>query len=626
MSRDQILTFVILAGLIALFLWDRLRYDLVALLALLGAVGCGVVPADKAFNGFSNQVLPLIGAALIVSVAIGQSGAIEVMLRWLTPLMRSKELQVGILVACVTLLSAFMKNIGALAIFISAAIQVARRNNRSPSEFLMPLSFASLLGGSMTLIGTSPNLLISAVRQELTGQPFHMFDFTPIGAGIAVFGVLFLAVGWRLLPRGRRGSASAMNFTIEDYTSEVRLPEKSPFVGRTVGDIEKLGGGAVGIVGLIRESGRRQIPTRRWKLHADDVLVVEGDPQTLEQFARDGNLELVGSEKLPANTPEKVLAVAAQDEARVTASGKESARQPETPARERPPPDERALSTVEAVIADGSELIGHSAATLHLRERYGVNVLAIGRRGQLRSTRLRRTRFKLGDAIVLQGHTGRLPDILLALGCLPLAERTLNLGRRRQIFAPLLILAAAIALAGLELVPAALAFVGAAVALVVFGLVTLKEAYAAAEWPILVLIGCLIPIGEAVQHNGTAKLVATALAGGLAHMPSYAVLAALLAATMLVTPILHHAAAVLVMGPIAASLAQQLGYKIDPFLMAVAFGAGSDFLTPIGHQSNTLVMGLGGYRFGDYWKLGLPLSFLVVMLGVPLIMIFWPLR
>ncbi|HZK89900.1 MAG TPA: SLC13 family permease, partial [Stellaceae bacterium] len=236
MSRDQILTFVILAGLIALFLWDRLRYDLVALLALLGAVGCGVVPADKAFNGFSNQVLPLIGAALIVSVAIGQSGAIEVMLRWLTPLMRSKELQVGILVACVTLLSAFMKNIGALAIFISAAIQVARRNNRSPSEFLMPLSFASLLGGSMTLIGTSPNLLISAVRQELTGQPFHMFDFTPIGAGIAVFGVLFLAVGWRLLPRGRRGSASAMNFTIEDYTSEVRLPEKSPFVGRTVGD------------------------------------------------------------------------------------------------------------------------------------------------------------------------------------------------------------------------------------------------------------------------------------------------------------------------------------------------------------------------------------------------------
>ena len=624
MSRDQILTFVILFCLVALFLWDRLRYDLVALLALLAAVAAGIVPADKAFAGFSNPVLPLIGAALIVSVAIGQSGAIEVLLRWLNPLMRSSNLQVGILVACVAVLSAFMKNIGALAIFIAAAIQVARRNNRSPSEFLMPLSFASLLGGSMTLIGTSPNLLISAVRQELTGQPFHMFDFTPVGAGIALCGVLFLAVGWRLLPGGRRGSASSTNFSLEDYTSEVRLTKKSSFVGRTVGDVEKLGGGDVDIIALIREGGRRQIPTRRWKLYADDVLVVEADPQTLEQFARDGNLELVGTEKPPEKAPTKVLELAAQD-ARVAADSK-VAGDPETQVAERPAPDKRELSIVEAVIGAGSDLIGHSAATMHLRERYGVNVLAIGRRGRRRSTRLRQTRFQMGDAIVLQGHTARLPDILVALGCLPLAERPLNLGRRRRIFLPLGLLAVAIVLAGFELVPAAIAFVGAAVALVLFGLVTLKEAYGAVEWPILVLIGALIPIGEAVQQNGTAKLVATALAGSLAHMPSYAILAALFAATMLVTPILHHAAAVLVMGPIAASLAQQLGYKIDPFLMVVAFGAGSDFLSPIGHQSNTLVMGLGGYRFGDYWKLGLPLSVMVVVLGVPLIMLFWPLH
>ncbi len=615
MSRDQILTFALLFGLIGLFLWDRLRYDLVALLALLAAVAAGIVPADKAFNGFSNPVLPLIGAALIVSVAIGQSGAIEVLLRYLTPVLRSPDLQVGVLVACVALLSAFMKNIGALAIFISAALQVARRNKRSPSEFLMPLSFASLLGGSMTLIGTSPNLLASAVRQELTGQPFHMFDFTPVGAGLALCGVLFLAFGWRLLPR-RRGAVGGASFTLEEYTSEVRIPEKSAFVGRTVGDLEKLSAGGIGITALVRDDGR-QIPTRRWKLYADDVLVVEADPQALEQFARDGNLELVGSEKLPEAPTKKVLDAAAQE-----ASVKEP--RAAEPPPERPTPEDRRLSTVEAVIAAGSDLIGQSAATLHLRERYGVNVLAIGRRGRLRSTRLRRTRFKLGDAIVLQGHTSRLPDILLALGCLPLAERRLGLGRRRQIIAPLLIIALAIGLSGFELVPAPIAFVGAAVALTLFGLVTLKEAYAAVEWPILVLIGALIPIGEAVQQNGTAKLVATVLAGGLAHLPAYAILAALFAATMLITPILHHAAAVLVMGPIAASLAQQLGFKIDPFLMAVAFGAGSDFLSPIGHQSNTLVMGLGGYRFGDYWKLGLPLSVMVVVLGVPLIMLFWP--
>ena len=624
MSRDQILTVVLLLGLIALFLWDRLRYDLVALLALLAAIAAGIVPADKAFNGFSNPVLPLIAAALIVSVAIGQSGAIELLLRYLNPVMRSKELQVGVLAACVAVLSAFMKNIGALAIFIAAALQVARRNKRSPSEFLMPLSFASLLGGSMTLIGTSPNLLASAVRQELTGQPFHMFDFTPVGAGLALCGTLFLAIGWRLLPR-RRGAASNTDFTIEDYTSELRLPEKSPFVGRTVGELEKLSGGDIAIAALIRDHGRRQIPTRRWKLYAADVLVVEADPQALEQFARDGNLELIGSEEPPAQAPAKVVEMAATD-ARVAESGKTAAMARETreQARERPPTDERPLSVVEAVIAAGSDMIGRSAATLHLRERYGVNVLAIGRRGSLRSTRLRQARFKLGDTIVLQGHTARLPDILTTLGCLPLAERPLNLGRPRRIILPLLIVAAAIGLAGLELVPAQIAFVGAAAALALLGIVTLREAYDAVEWPILILIGALIPIGEAVQQNGTAKLIATALAGDLAHMPSYAVLAVLMAATMLVTPILHHAAAVLVMGPIAASLAQQLGFRIDPFLMAVAFGAGSDFLSPIGHQSNTLVMGLGGYRFGDYWKLGLPLSVMVVALGVPLILLFWP--
>jgi len=617
----QAYTLILLACLIVLFLWDRLRYDLVALLALLAAVAAGVVPADHAFAGFANPVLPLIGAALIVGVAVGQSGAIEVLLRRLTPMMRSKDLQVGILVACVAVLSALMKNIGALAIFVSAALQVARRNDRPPSEFLMPLSFASLLGGSMTLIGTSPNLLTSAVRQELTGQPFHMFDFMPVGAGTALCGVVFLSVGWRLLPR-RRSAASGSKFALEEYTSELRLTKNSPFVGRTVGEVEKLGGGQIGIAALVRDHGRRQIPTSRWKLYAGDVLVVEADPQALEQFARDGNLALVGTEKPPEKAPQKVLALVGR-EAGVTSSEADEGDALQT---ERPVPDEHPLSTVEAVIAPGSDMIGRSAAALHLRERYGANVLAIGRRGRLRATRLRQTRFKLGDTIVLQGHTGQLPDILLALGCLPLAERTHHFGRRRQILLPLAIVAAAMALSGFELVPAQIAFVGAAVALVLFGLTTLKEAYAAVEWPILVLIGALIPIGEAAQQNGTAKLIATALAGGLTHLPSFADLAAIFVATMLVTPILHHAAAVLVMGPIAASLAQQLGYKIDPFLMAVAFAAGSDFLTPIGHQSNTLVMGLGGYRFGDYWKLGLPLSVMVVVLGVPLIMFCWPLH
>lgn len=617
MSRDQILTLAILGTLIVLFLWDRLRYDLVAMLALLASVAAGIVPADHAFSGFANPILPLIGAALIVSTAIAQSGLIEILLRWLRPLMASRELQVGSLVLCVALLSAFMKNIGALAIFIPAAIQVARRNDRSPSEFLMPLAFASLLGGSMTLVGTSPNLLISAVRQELVGQPFHMFDFTPVGGGIALCGVLLLAVGWRLLPDGLRGAANISSFTIEDYTSELRLLDGSPFAGRTVGDVEELTGGEVAIAALIRDGGRRYIPARGWMLYSDDILVVEADPQAIEQFAREGKLELVGTEK----TPEKVAAVASSDAAGAPPEPDDKP----VPAK-GPPSAERELSVVEAVVSAGSDLIGHSAAELHLRERYGVNVLAIGRRARLSPMPLRQVRFHLGDAVVLQGYTNRIADVLAALGCLPLAERQLKLGRKRKLFLPLVILGLAIVLSGLELVPVEIAFVAAAVAVILCGLATLKEAYAAVEWPILVLLGALIPIGQAVQQTGTANLIASSLAGVAAYLPAYAVLALVLAVTMLVTPILHHAAAVLVMGPIAGSLAQTLGYRIDPFLMAVAVGAGSDFLSPIGHQSNTLVMGLGGYRFGDYWKLGLPLSLLVIGLGVPLIMTVWPLH
>lgn len=606
MTKDQILTLAILAGMIALFLSNRIRYDLVGVLGLMAAVAAGIVPADHAFAGFSNPVLPLIGAALVVSAAIGQSGAVEILLRWLNPLLRSREMQVGVLVACVTLLSAFMKNVGALAIFLPAALQVARRHDRSPSEFLMPLAFGSLLGGSCTLIGTSPNLLISSVRQNLVGAPFQMFDFTPVGAGMALLGVLFLAVGWRLVPR-RRSRAAELTFPVEDYTSELRVGKGSPYLGRTVGDIEDLSGGAVSVTAVIRDEARRHVPGARWPLHAEDVLVVEAEPQAIEQLARDGNLEVVGGEKPPPST---APAASVETEPQPAAEEPQAAR----------------LEVVEAVVTPDSPLIGRSAAELHLRSLYGVNVLAISRRGRRSHIRLRRVQFQLGDVIVFQGHPEAIYDTVAALGCLPLAERQLKLGRPRRLAWPLLILGAAMAVSGFELVPAAIAFVGAALAIVLLRLLPVREAYAAIEWPILIMIGAMIPVGEAVSKTGTADLIA----GGMSELglllPAYGVLALVLATSMLVTPVLHHAPAVLVMGPIAASLAQKLGCNVDPFLMAVAIGAGSDFLSPVGHQSNTLVMGLGGYRFGDYWRLGLPLSLLVVGLGVPLILIFWPLH
>ncbi|HEX3954827.1 MAG TPA: SLC13 family permease [Stellaceae bacterium] len=617
MTRDQMLTLAILAGMIILFLSNRVRVDMVGLLGLLAAVMAGIVPANDAFSGFSNPVLPLIGAALVVSAAIGQSGAVEILLRWMNPVLRIRRLQVGTLVACVAILSAFMKNVGALAIFLPAAVQVARRSERSPSEFLMPLAFASLIGGSCTLIGTSPNLLIASVRQQLLGQPFKMFDFMPVGAGIAIVGVIFLSFGWRLLPRGRRGGRAEVAFKIEDYTSELRVGTKSAYTGRTVGEIEELSGGAITVTAIIRANTGRRVPSRHWRLEKEDIVVIEAEPQAIEQIARDGNLEVVGSETPPSTIPATAATVAeaADDE------GQAPPAQPATP--ETRPAE---LEVVEAYIAPDSLLIGRSAVELHLRELYGVNVLAVSRRGKRSRTRLRRMRFQLGDVVVFQGYPEAVYDTLAALGCLPLAERQLKLGRPRKLMLPLAILIVAMMLSGFELVPVAIAFVGAAVAIALLRLLSPDEAYAAIEWPILIMIGAMIPVGESVSKTGTAELIA----GGLAHLatvlPAYGMLGMILVTSMLVTPLLHHAPAVLVMGPIAASLAQKLGYHVDPFLMAVAIGAGSDFLSPVGHQSNTLVMGPGGYRFSDYWHLGLPLSLMVVLLGVPLILIFWPLH
>jgi di/tricarboxylate transporter len=602
----QITIFVILAGMLALFVWDRLRYDLVAVLALLAAVLTGVIPPNKAFSGFSNEVLPLIAGALAISAAIGNSGVVELLIRRLAPALRSPDLEVGVLVGLVTALSAFMKNIGALAIFLPVAIQLAQRSRRSPSELLMPLSFGSLIGGLATLIGTSPNLLISSLRRNLEGAPFRMFDFAPVGVGIALCGVAFLAFGWRLLPRGRLAKPAPEDlFHIEDYTAEVKVPPGSPMVGKTVAELEAMGEDGITIVAVIEGDDRRVVPQPGRVLRDNDVLVVESDPTQLASVVDRAKLQLVGSEKIPRK-PEK-------------AGAEDGAAAPSRLER-------RAVEPVEAVITSGSILVGTSTARLRLRQRFGVNLLAVSRRGRRSTARLHRSRLQSGDVVVLQGPPNAMPAILARLGCLPLAGRKLRLGKPRQLVVPFLILAAAMIAASAEIVPAPVAFMAGAALLALFRILTLQEIYDSIEWPILILLGALIPVGEAVQTTGATDLIAGWIASAAASLPPFAILGVVLLVTMLATPILHHAAAVIVMGPVAASLAGRLGLPVDPFLMAVAVGAGSDFLSPIGHQCNTLVLGPGGYRFGDYWRLGLPLSMIVLVVGVPLIMLFWPLR
>ena len=588
MTLEQGLAFAVLIGTVALFIWGRLRYDLVAMLGLLVGILVGIVPTEEAFSGFSDDIVIVIASALVVSAAVERTGVVESLVRPLERYMRSTGAQIAVLGSAVTALSAFVKNIGALAIFIPIAVQFSRRGKVPVSRLLMPLSFGSLLGGLMTLIGTSPNIIVARMREEILGEPFKMFDFLPVGLGLAAAGVAFLTVGWRLLPAERRGRAQDA-FELEDFTTEAVLPAGSPMVGKTVIDLEKLVEDAVTVIAIIRERWRRYVPAGHWVLFADDVLVLEGDANELKKVVDKAKLQLVGHADLP-----------------------------------KEPQQADEIGVVEAVVLERSDLVGSSAEQMQLRQRYRVNLLAIRRAGRRIAQRLRRVRFQPGDVIVLQGALDTMPETLADLGCLPLAQRNIRLGEQRRAAVSIPILAAAMILVSLQLVPVSVAFFGAATLVVLTGALTLRETYEAIPWPIIVLIGALLPLSEAVQRTGGSGLMAGFLADFAAGLPPIGALAITITAAMAVTPFLNNAATVLVMAPVAAGVARNLGLSADPFLMAVAIGAACDFLTPIGHQCNTLVMGPGGYRFGDYWRLGLPLSILVVALGSVLIAMVWP--
>jgi di/tricarboxylate transporter len=470
------------------------------------------------------------------------------------------------------------------------AFQLARRSDKPVSAVLMPMSFGALLGGIVTMIGTSPNIIVSRVRQEIVGEPFGMFDFTPVGAGIALAGLLFLVVGYRLLPRGRKGTASIdAAFTLEGYTTEANVPDDSPLAGKTVGDLEKLAEDKVEVILLLRGRNRRYAPPEGTTIKAGDIVLLEGEPDVLERVVAEARLKLARNE-----TNQEV----------------------DTPTDD--------IGVMEAVVGSDSPVVGRTPTQMRLHERYGVDLLAVSRRGERVSDRMRSVKLQPGDVIVLQGNLNTMPEALGDLRCLPLAARDLRLGGSRRGLLSVPVLGIAMVLVSTHAVPVAIAFFGAAVVMLLIRALTLREAYDIMEWPILILLGALIPVSDALRATGGTELIAGWLSAAGDLLPPIGTLALILIAAMAVTPFLNNAATVLVMGPIAASFAAKLGYRPDAFLMAVAIGAACDFLTPIGHQCNTLVMGPGGYRFGDYWRLGLPLSIIVVLVGVPLIAIFWP--
>lgn len=588
MSPEQGLAFGVLGVTIGLFIWGRLRYDMVALLSLLIGLAVGVVPFDRAFHGFGDPVVVVIAAALVVSAAIQRSGLIERLVRPMLSRPLGQNTLTALLVGMVAGLSAFMKNVGALSIFIPAAFRLAKRNNSSASLLLMPMAFGSLVGGLMTLFGTSPNIIVSRVRADLTGHPYAMFDYFPVGFGLSLCAVLFLSFAWRLLPRERKPLAEG-RLAVEDYLSEVRVETDSAILGSTVADLEQLfSEGSITVAAIIRDQEQRYIPGAHWKFLAGDILLIEGDPVMIKPLLEEAGLTLMASGTSPLQPGADFI-------------------------------------LAEAVVMPGSQLVGSTLLKSEIRARHGAAVLAVRRAERHFATRLQQMDLRVGDVLVIEGAEDSLPGVLADLGCLPLADRGQPRGRR-QVLLPLVIAGLAMAVIAAGLVPVAIGFFSAAVLLVMFRTISLREAYEAIHWPIIIMLAALIPVSDAMKTTGASELVAAWLVQGAAHLSPEIAVGLVMLGSMLLAPFLHHAPTVLVMGPIAAGMAGKLGLNIDPFLMAVAVGAGCDFLTPIGHQCNTLVMGPGGYRFGDYWRLGLPLSLIVLVVGTVLIEIFWPLR
>ena len=589
MTADQATLFGILFFVFVFLIWGRWRYDLVAFVALLIALLTGIVPKEQAFSGFGHPATVIIALVLIVSRGLSNSGVIELVARYLVDASRKLSTHITVMSGLAAALSALMNNVAALALLMPVDMQAAKKAGRSPSLSLMPLSFASILGGMITLIGTPPNIVIAEFRGDALGEPYRMFDFAPVGLACAVVGVAYVAlIGWRLLPSERHSADPGKDlFDLADYIAEVRVPEGSSAIGKRVRDLDKKATKSdVEIIGLIRKGRRLPGLARIAKIQAGDILVLEATPDSLEEALGSMQLEYVGKGEGQLGDSDLILN--------------------------------------EAVVQESSQLAGRTAISMRLLYRYRVALVGVSRQGMRFRDDVRKLKLRPGDVLLLLGADERLADVTGRLGLLPLADRGQRVIQRDKAWWAVGIFASAITAAsfGFVYLPIAL---GCATALYVFlNIVPIRDVYTSIEWPVIVLLGSMIPIGGALQSTGGTALIAGGIVDLSAGYSPVVVLTLLVVVTMTLSDVMNNTATAVIAAPIAIEIASRLGVNPDPFLMGVAVAASCAFLTPIGHKNNTLIMGPGGYRFGDYWRMGLPLEILIVVVSVPAIMFFWP--
>ena len=591
-TPEQITILALLVAVLTMLVWGRWRYDLIAFGALIASVILGAVPGDKAFAGFGHPATVIIALVLVVSHGLASSGAVALLARAVLVPGASVPAHIARISGLGALLSSFMNNVGALALLMPVDLEAARKAKRPPGLTLMPLSFATILGGLVTLIGTPPNIIISTFRERALGAPFEMFDFAPVGIACALAGVTFIAVlGWRLIPSQKVEQTSPdQPYRLDDYIAELSIRDGSSLAGKSLVEVETACTGAeINLLSVIRQHQRLPHAAGWIKLQAGDVLLLETAAENLDKFASEQELAYVDKKRHQAEL------------------------------------EHAELELLEAVVRPGTSIEGRSSASLQLVDRFGVWLVGISRQGQRLQTRVRRTALMGGDVVLLLMPKERITQFIEETGVLPLRERGLEMQDHSRAVLASAIFAAAIILStfGILYLPIALAAVS--LIYVLTGIVPLRQLYETIEWPVVVLIGSLIPIGAALETSGATAVLAKGLVDISMGLPSWAVLTIVMALTMTLSDVLNNTATALVAAPIAVEVAAKLGANPDPFLMAVAVSASCAFLTPIGHKNNTLIMGPGNYSFGDYWRLGLPLEILVVAVGVPMILLVWPL-
>lgn len=592
MTTPQWLISILLLVSLLLFAWGRWRHDLVAMATLLGAVLLGVVPADEAFVGFGHPAVVTVAAVLIISQALNNAGVVSIVSEQLRRVQMTPVTLVLALTALVTFFSAFMNNVGALALMLPVTMVAANEYKISPTMLLMPLAFGSILGGLVTLIGTPPNIIISSYRADVLGEPFNMFDFAPVGLGVAVFGVLFIAlVGWRLIPqaRGRKNTAKQL-FEIDNYMTELLVCKGSDLIGKSLDEVEHFRTGAVEFVGVATRTTYARPLEVHHVLQEGEILLARCDPKEIRSLLDKYDFELL-----------------------TTAT--ELFQQPDT----------HDSIMLEGVICNSSPLIGRDVRFLRRETGHAVALVGLARHGETVVKRLRRQTFKAGDILLLMGHQDSIDQYFAKLALHPLAQREINLEQDRHPVAAILTFMAAIAVGMSGWVSLPIAFVLAIMVYVLLGSIRVREIYEQIDWPVIVLLGAMLPVGAALDSTGTTRVLVESLMQYVGESGPVVILTLLLVLSMSISAVINNAATALVMAPIAFGIAQSLQVNPDTFLMAVAIGSSCAFLTPIGHQSNTLVMGPGGYRFGDYWRVGLPLEIVIVVVTVPLLLWFWPL-